>query len=187
MDRLLRASLIAEVADNLYFEGKGCGETHLQKTIFFLQELYKIPFNLKYIRYMYGPFSFELREDLYEMVADFLLKRESRETIYGHRYIYLSTDESKRLRQRFHETVEGYSPKIKTVSDYFSSLSVKELEARSMALWVSLENINEKDVPPRAEKIHNLKPHLALEDIRSAVEATDRMIKEAPLVHPALP
>src|SRR6266704_3691330 len=47
-----------------------CGETHVQKSIYLMQEMLGVPFGFEYLLYKYGPFSFELQSHLASMRAD---------------------------------------------------------------------------------------------------------------------
>ena len=43
MKRLQRAAIVTELAEQLTAQGSWCGETHLQKATYFLQELLEVP------------------------------------------------------------------------------------------------------------------------------------------------
>ena len=74
MDRFKRAVLLTAMAENLRKKGSWCGETHLQKATFFLQELQKVPIGFDFILYKHGPFSFQLRDELTSIRADGLFQ-----------------------------------------------------------------------------------------------------------------
>ena len=78
MQRLARASLLTRLIAGLREAGSWCGETHIQKAMFFLQELMHVPFEFKFILYRYGPFSFDLRYELTAISADGMLKGSPR-------------------------------------------------------------------------------------------------------------
>jgi uncharacterized protein YwgA len=69
MDRLWRASLLLTMNEELRRAGSWAGETHMQKAIFFLQELIKVPLGFEFLLYKHGPFSFDLRDELTFMRA----------------------------------------------------------------------------------------------------------------------
>jgi uncharacterized protein YwgA len=60
MDRLRRAAILTRLIEQLRNGGSWCGETHVQKATFFLQELLNVPLSLDFILYKHGPFSFDL-------------------------------------------------------------------------------------------------------------------------------
>ena len=43
MDRMRRAALLLNLADRLKERGSWCGERNLQKAVYFLQEMLKVP------------------------------------------------------------------------------------------------------------------------------------------------
>ena len=55
--------LVLLLLDQMSKQDSWCGETHVQKCAFFLQEGLEVPLDFEFIMYKYGPFSFELRGD----------------------------------------------------------------------------------------------------------------------------
>ena len=78
MDRLRNAALLTRLIEGLCSKGDWCGETHVQKTAFFVQELLGVPLGFQFILYKHGPFSFDLRDELTALRADGLLELEPR-------------------------------------------------------------------------------------------------------------
>jgi hypothetical protein len=70
MKRQKRDAILLELIDKLERRGSWCGETHIQKATFFLQEMLRVPMDFGFILYKHGPFSFELRDELTAMRAD---------------------------------------------------------------------------------------------------------------------
>lgn len=70
MDRLKRGAILVQLVRELRENGSWCGETHLQKGTYLLQELTKVPLGLEFILYKHGPFSFDLRDELTGLRAD---------------------------------------------------------------------------------------------------------------------
>ena len=69
MERLQRASVLLTLNEELRKAGSWAGETHMQKAVFFLQELMNIPLDFDFVLYKHGPFSFDLRDELTFMRA----------------------------------------------------------------------------------------------------------------------
>ena len=61
MERLQRAAILTELMDRLRADGSWCGETHVQKATYFLQEVLGVQTGFEYILYKHGPYSFDLR------------------------------------------------------------------------------------------------------------------------------
>ena len=59
MDRVRNGVVITKLIETLRERGSWCGETHVQKAAFFLQELMEVPMRFNFILYKHGPFSFE--------------------------------------------------------------------------------------------------------------------------------
>ena len=76
MDRLRRAALLTRLIELLRKKGSWCGETHIQKSTFFVQNLMKVPLSFDFILYKHGPFSFDLRDELTGLRADGLIRLE---------------------------------------------------------------------------------------------------------------
>ena len=70
--------LLTHLIEGLCERGNWCGETHVQKTAFFVQELMGVPMEFRFILYKHGPFSFDLRDELTALRANGLLGLEPR-------------------------------------------------------------------------------------------------------------
>ena len=64
MERLQKAAILTELADQLRREGSWCGHTHMQKATYFLQDLLEVPTGYEFILYKHGPYSFDLSEEM---------------------------------------------------------------------------------------------------------------------------
>ena len=64
LDRVRNGVVITRLIETLRERGSWCGETHVQKAAFFLQELMEVPTRFHFILYKHGPFSFDLRDEL---------------------------------------------------------------------------------------------------------------------------
>jgi len=83
MNKGQKSAIILDLATELLKRGSWCGETHLQKATFLLQELLETPTGFQFILYKHGPFSFELRDSLVELAADGLMEYVVRSPQYG--------------------------------------------------------------------------------------------------------
>lgn len=86
MNRLQRAAVITRLLDELHQQGSWCGETHVQKSVYFLQALLNVPTDYEFILYKHGPFSFELKDALSEFRADGLIDLIAQPYPYGPSY-----------------------------------------------------------------------------------------------------
>src|SRR5690242_608319 len=75
--------LVVGLAKKLRSHGSWCGETHLQKALYILQDLSKSNFGYKYVIYKHGPYSFELNNELTAMRAANILDLQFPRQGYG--------------------------------------------------------------------------------------------------------
>jgi len=80
MDAFERKGVLLDLIDRLNRGGSWCGETHIQKSVYFLQELLGVPLDFNTIFYKHGPYSFDLADELVSLIAaeGLMLSRGSR-------------------------------------------------------------------------------------------------------------
>src|SRR5438067_2446564 len=109
MKRLQRDAVLSSLATKLIENGSWCGETHLQKATYLLQEVFLVPMAFDFVLYKYVPFSFDLRDELGSMLADGLLELLPVQP-YGPKLI--PTARSKELEKQFSKTAAQYEDAI---------------------------------------------------------------------------
>jgi len=176
MKRLERDVLLSSLAIELLDNGSWCGETHLQKAVYLLQEVFSVPTAFDFVLYKYGPFSFDLRDELGAMLADGLLEL-SPELPYGPRLI--PTERSKQLRKQFAKTIADYREQISFCARRLGGLRVTELEKLATALMVTNEEGRQTKAKQRAKRLNELKPHISAPDAKEAIAAIDHLLAEA--------
>lgn len=177
MNRRAQEAVLVGLARRLQDRGSWSGETHLQKATYLLHDLFEIPFDFKFILYKHGPFSFELRDELGSMRTDRLLEREIQPPPYGPRIIV--TERGRELEQQFARTLERYGPALDWVADQLGDRGVIELERLATALWVTREIGEAASVDARARRLHEIKPHVTIDDAEEAVREIDGMLEAA--------
>ena len=175
VNRLQIDALLLKTADGLRTQGSWCGETHLQKATYLLQELLEVPTGFGFILYKHGPFSFDLREELASMRADDFL-RIVPSPPYGPSLKLTKT--GKDLLGRYPKTVALYQEKISFVCQRLGSKGVGELERLATALYVAREDPSSSP-QERIKELLRLKPHISETDASVAVETVDRYSHEA--------
>jgi hypothetical protein len=176
MERLRKAAVLTELARRMIDQGSWCGETHLQKAVFFLQDLLGVQLDLTFVLYKHGPFSFDLREELSAMLADGLLEIKPQQEPYGPKLV--PTERGRLLRDRYPKTLARFSCSIGFVADRLGDKGASELERLGTALLMKLRE-QDRTLDELADKIHAFKPHVSVEDARAALERVDEIIKEA--------
>jgi len=181
MERLKRCSILLSLIRNLREQGSWCGETHIQKTTYFLQELLNIPLGFDFILYKYGPYSFDLTDELSAMRADKIVALQPK-IPYGPSYII---DEVGHLVSKLYPTtLKKFNPQITFVADKLGNKNVSELERLATALYICSEIEPSTDIEKQAELINKIKPHISLTQAKDAIGLIDQFKKEAQeLIH----
>lgn len=166
--------LVNEMAENRSW----CGETHIQKTAYFLQGLLKVPLAYEFVMYKHGPYSFELHGDLAGMRANRFLKTVPRDP-YG--ASFEQGDIGSVVTDRFPKTLYSLDQKIKFAAKELSRKGVAELERLATALFVTMNDPKgwELTAIERARLVHTLKPHVSLGAARAAVQDVDDLRSKA--------
>jgi uncharacterized protein YwgA len=170
-------AIVLELLKAMKREHSWCGETHLQKSLYFLQEGLGVPTAFAYVLYKHGPYSFELHQLLGEMRANMLLDLEPRPYPYGPSIT--ATLYGERLMSVFPKTLAGCERQIAFVAKNISGADVSELERMSTALFVLKEQSDESD-DLIARKITNIKPHINEDDALQFTQRVRALLKSAP-------
>lgn len=177
MKRLQRAALLVSLAEKLKAQGSWCGETHIQKGIYVLQELLKVPLELDFCLYKHGPYSFDLSDELTSLRADGIFAHERQPYPYGPK---LKLGEAAdKLKELYPRTLRKYDSEISFVADNLGASDVKALERLATALYVTIKGDGSESVEDRAAQLHEIKSHVCMEDARQAVELLDRLQAQA--------
>ena len=177
MKRLQRDAVLLSLVESLLDKGSWCGETHIQKATYFLQELTNVPLGFDFILYKHGPFSFDLRDEITAMRADGVLKLEPKPYPYGPSM--LPGENSQALKRRFPKTLKKHDRKIEFIANELHSKGVAELERLGTALYVTLESSKRESVKVRASRVHCVKPHIAIEEAVEELKHVDAMKEQA--------
>lgn len=177
MERLERYAILFSFTEKLRNKGSWCGETHLQKAVYFLQELLNVDLDYDFILYKHGPFSFDFRDELTSLRADDFLELEVMPPPYGPRF--KNTAFAKKTLERFQEEINEFNRKFDFVAEIFEDKKVEELERLGTALFVTLEYEDKGSINQRAKFINEIKPHVSYEKAEEAVNQIDKIIKEA--------
>lgn len=178
MNRLQRSAVLTELCDGMTKKGSWCGETHLQKAVYFLQDLLSVPLDFDFILYKHGPFSFELRDELSTLRANGLLEVSLQPFPYGPSF--LSTKASDEFRKGFPHTLGKYEDEINFVANALGGRTAGNLERLATVLYIRSEE-REEDPEAIARRLHELKSHVSPDGARAAVEEFQELVQDAPL------
>ena len=169
-DSSVNAALIGVLVEQLRESGNWCGETHVQKAVYFLQTARRVPMGYSFVLYKHGPYSFDLRLDTARLLGRRMLKQEPSRPPYGPR-LRATTILSKHV-DRHPEAIRRYSEDVARVVQLVGRRGVAELERLSTALYVTVRQ-DEESIASRAARIHELKPHVSVESAAEAVKELD--------------
>jgi hypothetical protein len=176
MNRLQRAAVLVNLVDALGARGSWCGGTHIQKASYFLQDLLNVPLGFSFTLYKYGPYSFDLNDELASLRADEFLKLYARDPKYGPSY---ERDEMAELLEcTFPKTLARYRSRIDVVADFLGKCGVADLERLATALYLRKQSggLNQESA---ARMIIELKPHISFDSALAAVKQVDAFMVES--------
>lgn len=175
MNEQTQSAILLSLIEHLRSQGSWCGETHVQKATYFLQELLGAPLGFDFTLYKYGPYSFGLTDVLSAMRADALI-RLSPNPPYGPS-LELG-DASQQIRTQFPRTLKRFEKEVDFVARHLGAKPVSELEAVSTALYVKLLH---GDLPRERHValLRELKPHIKPEFARKAVSELTNLVADS--------
>jgi uncharacterized protein YwgA len=173
MNDLQRSAIVATLVKECRARDAFCGETMVQKSVFFLQELLKVPVAFDFQLYIYGPFSFELQRHISSMMADDMIA--VRPLPYGS--TFEPGEQIAYLEKHSAGMITAYRDQILFVVNHLANRGVKQLERVATALYFTVTT-DEASVDERAAKICEVKPHITRDDARKAIEEVDRWRRE---------
>ncbi len=177
MNRLQRDAIVAMTIEELGKQGSWSGETHVQKAIYFLQEMLDVSTGFEFVLYKHGPFSFNLRDELMAMRADRFIAIKPQAPPYGPSFVPDSG--AAFLKQRFPRTLARHRAKVEFVARSFGGKDVAQLERLATSLYVSRRRGAELSPESQADLVNRLKPHISLTQAKAAVEVVARWREEA--------
>ena len=170
-----RRTLVSALVKTMRDKDSWAGETHIQKCIFFLQEMLNVPLGYQFVLYKHGPYSFDLRSELAVMRAGLYLEVEPRSG-YGPSFTL------GHWGQRAANKLSSYSNAVEFVCDEISTKDVRSLERISTAFFIQSTPDNTcLKSGEVAKRVSELKPHISFEEARVAVSEVaglqDRLVK----------
>jgi hypothetical protein len=157
MSGLKESAVIVALCQRLREEGSWGGETHLQKTTYFLKSFFDVPLSAEFTLYKHGPFSFDFKEKLAWMRASNLLTLVPQPYPYGPSYDV--TPAGTEVMKKFPKTLKRIRPFIDFVASDLGHFGVGSLEKLSTALYIE-QTWPELDAAEKVRMMQKLKPHV---------------------------
>ena len=167
-------ALLLDFVRRLKEGGSWCGETHIQKSTYFLQEFAKVPLDLNYIFYKHGPYSFELNDRLTALQGNGWVEVRSHPPYGPHRHASATAAE---YLKRFSKTLASFEAAMDFVVRKLASKNVAELERLSTALYLRME-MPEAAEGARAGEMNRLKPHVSRQEALEALREVESYERE---------
>jgi uncharacterized protein len=152
------------------------GRTSLMKCLFFLKVLKNLPLPYNFGLYTYGPFDSDVLDDLQYAEALGAVKGSLVAYPRGRGYEYLRGPKIKEVEKQSQEFLSRHKESIDWVLKEFGKRSAIDLEMASTLVYIDRAIAgNEKraktTIAELARKVHDVKPHLALETIEREARA----------------
>jgi hypothetical protein len=177
VNELQRTAVLLQLASAMWDQKSWCGETHLQKATYLLQEMMEVPTKFDFVLYKHGPFSFDLRDEISASQAYGLMEIQQRNYPYSPSLVV--TEAGQTLCRRYPRTLRTNARSISFVAERLGGKGVAELERLTTAFYVTSELESDAEVDERASLLHELKPHVEQEQARIAVEEIDTYLRDA--------
>jgi uncharacterized protein YwgA len=169
MNDLQRSGIVATLVKDCRAQKAFCGETMIQKSVFFMQELLNVPLGFDFQLYIYGPFSFELQRHLASMMADDMITVRPME--YG--ATFEPGEQLGFLERHAARAIGTHRNAVDFVVKNLAGRGVKQLERLATALYFTVTT-DDTSIEGRATWIREVKPHISADEARKAVEEVDR-------------
>ncbi len=146
-------------------EGSWRGETHIQKSAFFLQGMLRVPTGHEYILYKHGPYSLDLHDELTAMRANLVLDLQP-QAPFGPSFRLGPV--AGMPQTVFPKGLSRYERQLDFVARALSKNNVAALERLGVALYVYLEDPTARTNDPARQAV-GLKPHVTYEAASESV------------------
>ena len=176
MEMMEKDAVLLKLVERLKAHGSWCGETHIQKSTYLLQEMLHVPLGFEFILYKHGPFSFELKDEIAEMRADTLLTWQEQPAPYGDSLIVAPL--GAQMLDSLKPDVSQYDAQIEYIAKVINNRGVKDLEKLATSFYVR-NTCGDIPVEEQVKKLCQFKPHITTDDARLAVQEIDSIVLAA--------
>lgn len=171
-----REAVILSLVETLHCKESWCGETHIQKATYFLQELLGVPLEIDFILYKHGPYSFDLKDILNSMQADLILQSKA---TYPYGSCISPGLTSQQIKNNYNSISEQYLNQINFIAEKLGNSSASRLEKLATAYYVIKQKAPQANSDERASIINTIKPHVSIDDAKTSLNEVDALIEES--------
>jgi uncharacterized protein YwgA len=172
-----RATVLAELIKALHAANSWCGETHIQKAVFLLQNFGQRGLDYDFVLYKHGPYSFDLAADIASLRGANLLEFAFRVDGYGPSVQLTALGVSILLKDT--KFVAPMLPLIKFIANWLGPHDVRYLERVATAYFIRQQNPHDEPYA-LAARLREVKPHISEQESILAVRQLEEKIAVAP-------
>lgn len=173
-----RVALVCFIIHKLKSKGSWCSLLHIQKAYYMVQEMLGIKLGYDFVKYKYGPYCFELTEEIDEARGNLLIYGEETSPVYGLSY-RLARDVIEDLK---HKDNNGYrhKEKVNFIVNWFGAKQGRELERLTSVYMIAKEDLKKGSITKsNMEKLIEWKPHFSEEQFADAFNDLKEKQEEA--------
>ena len=163
-------AFILEVINGLKAGGNWTGKTHVQKTMFLVNEATPVQVPFDFVLYKHGPYSFDIENELEQMKSYSAIVVQPVSS-YG---VVLKPSENAALIQAISPLSPLEKTSIEQICRFVGNKGAIDLERLATVVWVrNREQLTDNHAV--AIRVHALKSHIPIPD----AEAADKLVAEA--------
>jgi len=176
MDLLRMTALVSELLDRIRANNVWAGPVHLQKSMFFLQEMRGVPLDFEFVLYRYGPYSFELQDEIEYIRGSGILKWFFHDSP-GYATGLETTEASRNIRDKLPKLMEKYEDDLAFVSENIGPMRSMQLERVSTSFYYLVKGLEgDEEI---AREVCKVKPHIDYPDAVEAVQQVRQFAKQS--------
>lgn len=177
MDRLWQARLVSDVVEALRENESWTAESHVQKCIYMVKELFGTEVPFRFVPYKHGPYSFELRDEIGRLLSTRVLVSEPARP-YGPRI--RTRSDSVHLRRQLERVNHGLSDQIVFVAGKIGKMSASDVGLLATGILV-LKEQDSRQVSSREPlvRFRSLKPAVEEETCIEYISKARNLLQEA--------
>ncbi len=176
--REARVALVYFIIHKLKSNDSWCSLLHVQKTYYMAQEMLGIDLGYEFVRYKYGPYCFELTDEIDEARANLLIFADETSPMYGLSYS-LARDVIEDLKYKDNNGYE-YKNKINFIAEWFGKKQGRELELLTSVYMIMKGDLKRRAITKtKIKELQEWKPHFNEEQIKAAFQEVKAKQQEA--------
>lgn len=166
MEQAERFKQLLHLMNQLCKKSDRCGETTIQKMIYFIMKAKLLPFDYEYTLYNYGPYSFSLRDDLTVMEESRIVFKEPDPSGYG--FNYIPNEEMEFVKKALED--KRFQSKVDLLINQFREIPAKRLGLLATFMYVYDKHDGKISDDALIESVMQIKPMFNVFEIKNTLE-----------------